>query len=133
MAILTQLKNSYKLHIEIIVLSTLLLAISYLIGYWSTFEVNIFPFLTLSDLIKFSAYPLLWVFPIVLLSQIFVNYFVYPSLTKDHTSPSKAKNFIARIFHKDKNLILRMLCIATILVTFIKGIMLNIYASPFRE
>lgn len=71
MDILEKIKREYRIFIEITFVFSLLLAIGYAYGYWSAFNVNIFPYLTLSDLIKSTAHPLLLAVP-YLLSQWFI-------------------------------------------------------------
>lgn len=73
---------NYKQYIQEVIIFVLLLEIAYLIGYWSTFDINIFPYLTLSDIIKFAAYPLLFIIPVQLLQLIIAELHIYPVMKK---------------------------------------------------
>ncbi len=71
--ILEKIKNEYRFFIEITFVYSLLLATGYAIGFWSTFNVNIFPFLNLSDLIKSTAYPLLLIMPYMVIQWFIIE------------------------------------------------------------
>ncbi len=61
-------KENFGFYTKVVLMFSLILGLAFLYGYWSKFDVNIFPFLGLFDLIRFSAYPLLILYvPLLLL------------------------------------------------------------------
>lgn len=59
--------NKLKAILFTAIVFSLVLEIFYIMGYWLTFSFNIFPFLTLADIINFAAYPLIIIIPIFLI------------------------------------------------------------------
>lgn len=53
------IKRNFSFYTNVILIFSLILGLAIMYGYWSTLGINIFPFLGLFDLIRFSAYPLL--------------------------------------------------------------------------
>jgi len=65
---LEKIKENFRFYTNIILIFSLILSLAFLYGYWSKFDINIFQFLGLFDLIRFSAYPLLILYvPVFLL------------------------------------------------------------------
>lgn len=62
-----KIKKDFGFYSKVVLMFSLILGIAYLYGYWSELDVNIFPFLSLFDLIRFSAYPLLILYVPILL------------------------------------------------------------------
>lgn len=94
--IFNKVKNNYRFFLEIAFIFSLLLAIGYSWGYWSTFKINIFPFISVSDLIKSTAYPLLLVIPYLLL-QIFIFEFCRINISFFHLSNTTILSIIMLI------------------------------------
>lgn len=69
MLITDELKRNFSFYNQVMLTCSFILGIAYLCGYWSVFDINIFPFLSLFDLIRFSAYPVLILYVPFLLFQ----------------------------------------------------------------
>lgn len=61
-------KKNFQFYIQAVFILSLILSSCYLVGYWWAFDINIFPFLTLFDLIK-SASPFFVLFILLLIFQ----------------------------------------------------------------
>jgi hypothetical protein len=78
-----EFKKDFSFYIQVVLIFSFILGIGYLFGFWWTVDVNIFPFLSLFDLIKFSACPLLILFvPLILLQWIITEWHVTPYLDR---------------------------------------------------
>lgn len=65
-----KVKIDFIFYNRVLLFCSFILGIAYMWGYWSTFEINIFPFLSLFDFLKFSAYPLLLTYIPLLVFQV---------------------------------------------------------------
>lgn len=74
-------KKYFNFYFQVALVFSFILGIGYLLGFWWTANVNIFPFLSLFDLLKFSACPFLILFvPWLLLQWAVVEWQVFPRI-----------------------------------------------------
>lgn len=76
-------KKDFRFYCESAFIFSFIVGIGYLIGYWWSLGINIFPFLSLFDLLKCAACPFLILFVLfVLIRGLFVEFSLLSSIEK---------------------------------------------------
>lgn len=93
------LDNSYQKYIVLIVPYGLTVSTLYLFGYWSSFEVNIFEYIGISDVLKIALYQLAHYGSLILIGIITAELFITP-IMRYSMKPGEGANDPEVIFIK---------------------------------
>ncbi len=121
-----ELKRNFSFYNQVVLIFSFILGIAYLYGYWSAFDINIFPFLSLFDVIRFSAYPLLILYVPLLLLQWTITELHFAEYFQ-----KKSKQFASYLYGHPQWIVRKVVALLIVALYFSFVIYLGFYLQKY--
>ena len=121
-----EFKRDFSFYNQVVLAFSFILGIAYLYGYWSAFDINIFPFLSLFDLVRFSAYPLLILYVPLLLLQWTITELHFAEYIQ-----TKSKQFASHLYNHPNWFIRNVVALLIVVSYFSFVIWLGFYLQQY--